>query len=142
MQRKIPEETDLYSPFGRYTDNDSEETNEDVEEIFEDFEEKPPKGKSTKRKNKTTCEDEEIPPLWTGQTTVLDVIAPTTVDNGSRDYVVVDGIYHAYLYITGYGYRTHNTAAWLSSLVEAGDNIGISFTFKRMPRDKILSRIA
>lgn len=31
------------------------------------------------------------------------------------------------------GYRTHNEAAWMSALVEAGDSIGISFSFKRMP---------
>ena len=85
---------------------------------------------------------EEIPELWTGQTSVLDVIAPSSVDNGSRDYIVVDGIYHSYLYVAGYGYRTRNEAAWLSPLVEAGDNIGISFTFRHMPRDKILSRIS
>lgn len=85
---------------------------------------------------------EEIPEMWTGQTSVLDVIAPSSVDNGSRDYIVVDGIYHSYLYVAGYGYRTRNEAAWLSPLVEAGDNIGISFTFRRMPRDKTLSRIS
>ncbi len=85
---------------------------------------------------------EQIPELWTGQTTVLDILAPASVDNGSRDYIVVDGVYHSYLYVTGYGYRTKNEAAWLSPLVEAGDNIGISFTFRKMPRDKILSRIS
>ena len=85
---------------------------------------------------------EQIPELWTGQTTVLDILAPSSVDNGSRDYIVVDGVYHSYLYVAGYGYRTKNEAAWLSPLVEAGDNIGISFTFKKMPRDKILSRIS
>ena len=85
---------------------------------------------------------DELPPLWTGQTSVLDVIAPSSVDNGSRDYIVVDSIYHAYLYVAGYGYRTRNEAAWLAPLVEAGDNIGISFTFRRMPRDKTLSRIS
>ena len=85
---------------------------------------------------------EEIPEMWTGQTSVLDVIAPSSVDNGSRDYIVVDGIYHSYLYVAGYGYRTRNEAAWLAPLVEAGDNIGISFTFRRMPRDKTLSRIS
>lgn len=84
----------------------------------------------------------EIPEMWTGQTSVLDVIAPSSVDNGSRDYIVVDGVYHSYLYIAGYGYRTRNEAAWLSPLVEAGENIGISFSFKKMPRDKILSRIS
>ena len=86
--------------------------------------------------------EEEIPELWTGATTVVDLLAPSSVDNGSRDYIVADGIYHTYLYVAGYGYRTKTEGAWLSPLVEVGDNIGISFSFKRMPRDKILSRIA
>lgn len=90
----------------------------------------------------TKDQKEEIPEKWTGQTSVLDVISPSSVDNGSRDYIVVDGIYHSYLYVAGYGYRTRNEAAWFAPLVEAGDNIGISFSFKRMPRDKILSRIS
>jgi type IV secretory pathway VirB4 component len=95
-----------------------------------------------KRVKKTAPVSEELQPLWTGQTTAVDIIAPSSVDNGSRDYIVVDGIYHAYLYIAGYGYRTRNEAAWLSALVEADDNIGLSFSFRRMQRDKILSRIA
>lgn len=86
--------------------------------------------------------EEEIPEFWTGATTVVDLLAPSSVDNGSRDYIVADGIYHTYLYVAGYGYRTKTEGAWLSPLVEAGDNIGISFSFKRMPRDKILSRIS
>lgn len=85
---------------------------------------------------------EGVPEMWTGQTSVIDILAPSSVDNGSRDYIVVDSVYHTYLYIAGYGYRTRNEAAWLSPLVEAGDNIGISFTFRKMPRDKILSRIS
>lgn len=85
---------------------------------------------------------ESAPELWSGQTSILDILAPSSVDNGSRDYIVVDGIYHSYLYVAGYGYRTKNEAAWLSPLVEAGDNIGVSFTFRKMPKDKILSRIS
>ena len=73
---------------------------------------------------------------------MVDLLAPSSVDNGSRDYIVADGIYHTYLYVAGYGYRTKTEGAWLSPLVEAGDNIGISFSFKRMPRDKILSGIS
>ena len=79
---------------------------------------------------------------WIGQTTVLDIISPSSVDNGSRDYVVVDGVYYSYLYVAGYGYGTRMNAAWLSPLVEAGDNIGISFSFRRMPKEKTLSRIS
>ncbi len=95
-----------------------------------------------KLKGIVSQEPENVPPLWTGQTSVLDVLAPSSVDNGSRDYIVVDGVYHSYLYVAGYGYRTRNEAAWLSPLVEAGENIGISFTFRKMPREKILSRIS
>ncbi|MDD6736427.1 MAG: hypothetical protein PUE13_08995, partial [Clostridiales bacterium] len=84
--------------------------------------------------------EEELPELWQGETTAADLLAPSSVDNGSRDYIVVEGVYHTYLYVAGYGYRTKTEGAWLSPLVEAGDNIG--FTFKRMPRDKILARIS
>ena len=59
----------------------------------------------------------DIPESWTGQTTVVDILAPSSVDNGSRDYIVVDGVYHTYLYVAGYGYRTKNEGAWLSPLV-------------------------
>lgn len=110
-------------------------------------------GKKTKKRQKSSVirklkqilsreKQEEIPEIWTGQTTVVDILAPSSVDNGSRDYIVVDGVYHTYLYVAGYGYRTKNEGAWLSPLVEAGENIGVSFTFKKMPRDKILSRIS
>ena len=123
-----------------FSDKDTEEYAEE-EEIYEEPV-KPIKNKRFKKNKKVTENVPETQPIWTGQTTAIDIIAPTSVDNGSRDYVVVDGIYHSYLYISGYGYRTHNEAAWMSALVEAGDSIGISFSFKRMQRDKILSRIA
>lgn len=81
-------------------------------------------------------------PLWTGETTALDILAPTSVDTTSRDYIVVDGIYHAYLYIAGYGYATKNNPAWLSGLVEAGEGVGFSFYFKKMPKGTMLKKIA
>ena len=117
--------------FGKF---DSEE---DTYENLEHSDEETPKVHQNKKpslaqKFKDTFakkQEEEAPELWTGQTSVLDIIAPSSVDNGSRDYIVVDGVYHSYLYVAGYGYRTRNEAAWLSPLVEAGENIGISFTF-------------
>ena len=125
---------------------------EGIEEYDEPEPEEPKKAKKGKKKKKGLFvgkrdkvkpeAEPELAPLWTGQTTALDVIAPSSIDNGSRDYIVVDGVYHAYLYIAGYGYRTRNEASWLSPLVEAGDSIGLSFSFKRMQKDKILSRIS
>lgn len=87
-------------------------------------------------------QEPERPKLWPGQTTVTDILAPSSVSLESRDYIVVDGVYHAYLYVAGYGYQNKNTPAWLGALVEAGENIGISFTYQRMERSKILNRIA
>lgn len=50
--------------------------------------------------------------------------------------------YHAYLYITGYGYTTTVGTCWLAPLVEAGEGINLSFLVKRQPKEKILSKIA
>ena len=35
--------------------------------------------------------------LEAGSTTILDILSPTTVNTRSRDYIVVDGVFHAYL---------------------------------------------
>ncbi|MCR4707542.1 MAG: hypothetical protein K5746_06310 [Clostridiales bacterium] len=60
----------------------------------------------------------------------------------SRDYIVVDGVFHAYLYVTGYGYATTVGSCWLAPLVEAGEGVSISFSFERQSREKILSKIS
>lgn len=159
MSQNLTDEQIRQTPFGRFV-NPQEDAVEEINNVTEnDINNYEPsvlenadlqednttvqKKKPKKRRKRNMAESvQETQPLWTGQTTAVDIIAPSSVDNGSRDYIVVDGIYHAYLYIAGYGYRTRNEAAWLSALVEAGDNIGISFSFRHMQRDKILSRIA
>lgn len=80
--------------------------------------------------------------LEAGSTTILDILSPTAIDTKSRDYIVVDGVFHAYLYITGYGYSTTVGSCWLAPLVEAGEGINVSFSFTRQNREKILSKIA
>lgn len=67
----------------------------------------------------------DLSELEAGSTTILDILSPTSVDTKSRDYIVVDGIFHAYLYITGYGYSTTVGASWLAPLVEAGEGVSI-----------------
>ena len=84
----------------------------------------------------------DLSELESGATTILDILAPTTVDTKSRDYILVDGVYHAYLYIAGYGYATAVGSCWLAPLVEAGEGISLSFTFQRQSREKILSKIS
>ena len=87
-------------------------------------------------------EKPDLTELESGSTTILDILSPTTVNTKSRDYIVVDGVYHAYLYVTGYGYATTVGSCWLAPLVEAGEGVNLSFIFKRQPKDKILSKIA
>ena len=87
-------------------------------------------------------EKADLTELESGSTTILDILSPTAVDTKSRDYIVVDGVFHAYLYVTGYGYSTTVGSCWLAPLVEAGEGVSISFSFQRQPKDKILSKIA
>ena len=84
----------------------------------------------------------DLSELESGSTTILDILSPTAIDTKSRDYIIVDSVYHAYLYITGYGYSTTVGSCWLSPLVEAGEGVSVSFLFQRQSREKILSKIS
>lgn len=84
----------------------------------------------------------DVSELESGSTTILDVISPTVVDTHGRDCIIVDGLYHAYLYITGYGYATTVGHGWLTPLVEAGEGVSLSFTALRQSKDRVLSKIA
>jgi len=104
-----------------------------------------PAGNEKKKKRIFPWQKEKQPdisPVESGALTVLDLLAPASADFGSRDYVVVDGVYHAYLYITGYGYTTIVGNGWLNPLIEAGEDVNISFYIRRQAKDKILSSIA
>ena len=87
-------------------------------------------------------EKPDLTELEAGSTTILDILAPAAVDTKSKDYIIVDGVYHAYLYITGYGYTTTVGSCWLAPLVEAGEGVNLNFLVERQPKEKILSKIA
>ena len=87
-------------------------------------------------------EKPDLTELEAGSTTILDILSPTAIDTRSRDYILVDGVYHAYLYVTGYGYATTVGSCWLAPLVEAGEGVSLSFLFRRQSKDKILAKIA
>ena len=80
--------------------------------------------------------------IESGSTTLLDILSPMSVDLTGRDYIEVDGVFHAYLYVAGYGYSTTVGNGWLSALVEAGEGVGLNFIIKRQPKDKVLSKIS
>ncbi|MCL1835856.1 MAG: hypothetical protein FWG48_06800 [Oscillospiraceae bacterium] len=87
-------------------------------------------------------DDEDDMLIEQGSTTLLDILSPSAIDLTGRDHIEVDGVCHAYLYVTGYGYSTVVGNGWLSSLVEAGEGVGLNFIIKRQPREKVLSKIA
>lgn len=84
----------------------------------------------------------DLDELAAGSTSLLDILAPSAVELKSRDYVVIDGIYHGYLYVAGYGYTTTVGNGWLSPLVEAGEGVNLNFIVKRQPKERLLSKIA
>ena len=77
-----------------------------------------------------------------GVTTVQDVLAPTECDLTHKDYILIDGVFHTYLYLSGYGYPTEMGSAWLSPLIELGDGISLSFYLDRKRKEQVLPKIA
>lgn len=113
----------------------------------------PRKKKKSKKKKEKTKRNKKVDshsdmPEWTewdiqgGGTLVTDLIAPASFDRSHRDYIVVDGVYQAYLYIAGYGYETVVGDGWLAPLVEAGEGVNLYFYMRRQPREKILPKIS
>lgn len=77
-----------------------------------------------------------------GMTTMQDILAPTECDLTGKEYIVIDGVLHAYLYVSGYGYPTEMGPAWLSPLVELGDGISLSFFLNKKRKEQILPKVA
>ena len=55
--------------------------------------------------------------------------------------MILDGIYHAYLYIPSGRYRSRVPAGWLSLLINAGEGIDIDLFFFRQDKNKSMERI-
>ncbi len=68
-------------------------------------------------------------------------LAPDSIDLTHGSYVIMDGVYHAYLMIPSDGYNSHVTAGWTSLLVNAGEGIDIDFFFEREPKERIQSKL-
>lgn len=74
-------------------------------------------------------------------TTIPDLIAPPDIDTHHPDYLLIDGVCHAYLYISGYGYSTVVGKGWLTPLIEAGEGVSLSFYLVKQPREKTVNAI-
>lgn len=72
---------------------------------------------------------------------VTELVAPDTINFKSYKYVILDGVYHAYLYIPSGRYRSRVPAGWLSLLINAGEGIDIDLFFFCQDKNKSMERI-
>ena len=94
-----------------------------------------------KRKWFSRKEASPLSRLEAGATTIPDLIAPPDIDTHHPDYLLIDGVCHAYLYISGYGYSTVVGKGWLTPLIEAGEGVSLSFYLVKQPREKTVNAI-
>ena len=71
-----------------------------------------------------------------------DYICPEELDFRHPRYVVIDGVYHAYLHIPSTGYKTLVGAAWLSPLINAGEAIDVDLFLHKMPADRMQVQVS
>ncbi len=72
---------------------------------------------------------------------ISQILAPECVDLQHGGYVVIDGVYHAYLMIPSSGYNSRVVAGWTSILVNAGEGIDVDFFFQREPKERIQRKL-
>jgi len=73
--------------------------------------------------------------------TIPQVLAPEQIDLTHGSYIVMDGVYHAYLLVPSHGYNSRVLAGWTSLLVNAGEGIDVDFYFQREPKERIQSKL-
>ena len=71
----------------------------------------------------------------------VEFIAPESIDFSHAKYIVMDGVYHAYLMLPSNGYRSQVTAGWTSLLVNAGEGIDLDIFLHKQPKDKLQQKL-
>lgn len=70
-----------------------------------------------------------------------EFFAPARLDFIHGKYICIDGLYHSYLLIPSYGYKSRVPAGWLSLLVNAGDGIDIDLFFFKQPKERMVHKL-
>jgi len=69
-------------------------------------------------------------------------IAPRGIDFTNHNYVIMDGVYFAFLYVRKDGYPNTVQGGWMSALINAGEGVDIDVFLRRETRSKTLDRVA
>ena len=76
-----------------------------------------------------------------GRIPLRDAVAPVALDFTHGSYVVIDGVYHTYLFIPSGRYRMQVPAGWMSLLVNAGEGIDVDLFLYKQDKAKSIERI-
>ena len=78
----------------------------------------------------------------TNEMCTADYACPGEIDFTHSKYVVIDGVYHAYLHIPSTGFKTLVGAAWLSPLINAGEAIDVDLFLRKLPSDRMQVQVS
>ena len=73
--------------------------------------------------------------------TINEFFSPKLIDFRHSSYILINGVYHAYLMVPSDGYKSRVYPGWLSLLVNAGEGIDVDLFLHRQPKDKIQQRL-
>lgn len=76
-----------------------------------------------------------------GRIPIAETFAPKTLDFRHGSYIVMDGVYHTYLFIPSGRYRSRVPAGWMSLLVNAGEGIDVDLFLFKQDKGKTMERI-
>ncbi len=71
-----------------------------------------------------------------------EFFAPAWIDFRHPKYIVIDGKFYAYGYLTGDGYVSNVAFGWLSAFINACEGIDVDIFLEKVPKQKIRDRIA
>lgn len=72
---------------------------------------------------------------------VAELFAPREIDFRHRNYIIMHGVYHTYLFIPSGKYRSKVPAGWMSLMINAGEGIDVDLFVYRQDKAKSMERI-
>lgn len=69
-------------------------------------------------------------------------LAPRGIDLTNPDYMVMDGTYYSYLYISAVGYPSLVPGGWTALLVNSGEGVDVDMHFQRLDKNAVLPKIS
>lgn len=76
-----------------------------------------------------------------GRIPASEYVAPKTLDFRRGNCVVLDGVFHTYLFVPTARYRSRVPAGWMSLLVNAGEGIDVDLFLYKQDKVKTIERI-